>query len=251
MLQHTQADRSDALPAYRLRCFRATQLHDAAGVDCTPRARKTRALLIYVLLARSAAISRERLAALLWAHHGDEQARASVRQALYELKPLSSGPAPLLKVTRTHVSANDIGVALDIDRADSLAQAAELTTLTELLANTSLTLFADLDDLTPEFDDWLRAERGVELSVSGEVAGRASIAVGAVLMKPRVEGELVQSGAIGERPVGQTNRSVSANGEYRFASLRGFSIDTDIVSYGPRVAPCSPRAGGRPCLRAV
>jgi iron complex outermembrane receptor protein len=78
--------------------------------------------------------------------------------------------------------------------------------------------------------------RGVELSVSGQVAGRASLAVGAVLMKPRVEGELVQAGVIGERPVGQTNRSVSVNGEYRFACISGFSIDTDIVSYGRRVA---------------
>jgi iron complex outermembrane receptor protein len=78
--------------------------------------------------------------------------------------------------------------------------------------------------------------RGVELSVSGQMAGRASVAVGAVLMKPRVEGELVESGVIGERPVGQTSRSVSVNGEYRFSCLHGFSIDTDIVSYGPRVA---------------
>jgi DNA-binding SARP family transcriptional activator len=159
MLQQPQPDRSNAMPAYRLRGFGATRLHDAAGVDCTPRARKTRALLIHVLLARKAAISRERLAALLWADHGDEQARASVRQALYELKPLSSGAVPLLRVTRTHVSANDVDVAIDIDRADTLAQAAELGALTELLANTSLTLFADLDDLTPEYDDWLRAER--------------------------------------------------------------------------------------------
>ena len=78
--------------------------------------------------------------------------------------------------------------------------------------------------------------RGVELSVSGQVAGRASLAVGAVLMKPRVEGELVTAGIIGERPVGRTSRSVSVNGEYRFASLCGFSIDTDIVDYGRRVA---------------
>jgi iron complex outermembrane receptor protein len=78
--------------------------------------------------------------------------------------------------------------------------------------------------------------RGVELSLSGQVARRASLAVGAVLMKPRVEGELVDAGIIGERPVGQTARSVSVNGEYRFACLHGFSIDTDIVNYGRRVA---------------
>jgi iron complex outermembrane receptor protein len=78
--------------------------------------------------------------------------------------------------------------------------------------------------------------RGVEVSLSGEVTPRASIAVGAVLMRPRVEGELVDSGAIGRKPVGQTNRTVIINGEYRLASLPGFSLDTDIVSYGRRVA---------------
>jgi iron complex outermembrane receptor protein len=78
--------------------------------------------------------------------------------------------------------------------------------------------------------------RGVELSVSGQVTEHASIAVGAVLMNPRVEGELVTAGIIGDRPVGQTNRSVSVNGEYRFAWIRGFSVDTDIVNYGRRVA---------------
>src|SRR5262249_40904624 len=98
MLTQTQIDRQSALAAYRLGCFGAVQLHDAAGVDCTPRGRKTRAVLIYVLLARSE-ISRDRLAALLWADHGDEQARASVRQALYELKPLCTGSAPLLRIT--------------------------------------------------------------------------------------------------------------------------------------------------------
>src|SRR5262245_24246461 len=113
MLTQTQIDRPGASVAFRLRCFGAIQLHDAAGTDCTPRGRKTRALLIYVLLARSA-ISRDRLASLLWADHGDEQARASVRQALYELRPLSTGSAPLLRITRSHVSANHIDVASDL-----------------------------------------------------------------------------------------------------------------------------------------
>jgi hypothetical protein len=55
-------------------------------------------------------------------------------------------------------------------------------------------------------------------------------------MQPRVTGERVDAGAIGDRPVGQTNRSVSVNGEYRFVSIKGLSVDTDIVSYGRRVA---------------
>lgn len=78
--------------------------------------------------------------------------------------------------------------------------------------------------------------RGVEISLSGDVTPRANIAVGAVLMRPRVEGEQVDAGVIGRRPVGQTPRTAIVNGEYRLASIQGFSIDTDIVSYGRRVA---------------
>jgi iron complex outermembrane receptor protein len=81
-----------------------------------------------------------------------------------------------------------------------------------------------------------QSHRGVELSVSGQVSPRANVAVGAVLMRPRVEGELVDSGEIGDKPVGQTSRSVIANAEYRFAAIQGLSVDTNIVSYGSRVA---------------
>jgi iron complex outermembrane recepter protein len=81
-----------------------------------------------------------------------------------------------------------------------------------------------------------QSHRGVELSLSGEVTPNASLSIGAVLMKPRVAGELVDAGEIGDRPVGQTSRTVIVNGEYRVAALPGFSIDTDIVSYGRRVA---------------
>jgi DNA-binding SARP family transcriptional activator len=104
-------------------------------------------------------VSRERLAALLWGDSGEEQARASVRQALYELRHLSNGVASLLTVTREHVAANAGAVTLDIDRAESLAQAADIAALADLLQGQQTVLFADLDDITPEFDDWLRLER--------------------------------------------------------------------------------------------
>jgi iron complex outermembrane receptor protein len=78
--------------------------------------------------------------------------------------------------------------------------------------------------------------RGVELSIAGEVTKQASIALGAVFMKPRVDGELVDEGEIGRKPVGQTGRSVNLNAEYRVAAIKGFAFDTDIVSYGRRVA---------------
>jgi iron complex outermembrane receptor protein len=92
----------------------------------------------------------------------------------------------------------------------------------------------DMEGFYRELAD--QRHRGVELSLAGNITDRANLAVGAVLMEPRVEGELVDSGGIGRKPVGQVSRSMSLNGEYRFVSLPGFSLYTDIVSYGRRVA---------------
>jgi iron complex outermembrane recepter protein len=78
--------------------------------------------------------------------------------------------------------------------------------------------------------------RGVEISLAGDLTANMSLAVGAVLMEPRVEGELVDSGGIGHKPVGQTGRGVSLNAEYRVPVIQGFSVYSDIVSYGKRVA---------------
>jgi DNA-binding SARP family transcriptional activator len=159
MLTKSKVDRGDVVPAYRLRCLGDVRLSDAAGEDCTPRSRKTRALLVYVLLFKGAAVSRERLATLLWGDRADEQARASLRQALYELKALSGGAVPLLAITREQVIANADAVAVDLDEAESLAQAGDLAALNELLHDQQLLLLADLDGITADFDDWLRSER--------------------------------------------------------------------------------------------
>src|ERR1044071_8064236 len=66
------------------------RLANSAGDDFTPRARKTRALLAVLALSKGA-VTRSRLTELLWGDRGDEQAKASLRQALYELRELATG----------------------------------------------------------------------------------------------------------------------------------------------------------------
>lgn len=44
--------------------------------------------------------------------------------------------------------------------------------------------------------------RGAELSLNGRVGKSTSIVAGAVAMKPRISGELVESGSVGEKPAG-------------------------------------------------
>ena len=80
--------------------------------------------------------------------------------------------------------------------------------------------------------------RGVEISVTGTVLPRLTAVVGVLLMNPRVTGEAVELGRVGDEPVGQTDRVVRANFEYRFAA-DAFSIDAAVTNYGDRVASSS------------
>jgi len=171
------------MAAYRLRCLGETRICVNDGGDCTPRSRKTRAVLAYVLLNGGAPVGRDRVATLLWGDRAEEQARASVRQALYELRHFSGGSAPLLSVTREHVAANAAAVAIDLDEAESLARGNDVVPLSELLPRQPLALLTDLNDIAPDFDDWLRSERAqridrlIALSVA---AGQAALNRGEV-----------------------------------------------------------------------
>lgn len=66
----------------------AVRLGNGAGDDLTPRPRKTRALLALLALAKGP-VPRSRLIDLLWGDRGEEQGKASLRQALYELRGLA------------------------------------------------------------------------------------------------------------------------------------------------------------------
>jgi iron complex outermembrane receptor protein len=78
--------------------------------------------------------------------------------------------------------------------------------------------------------------RGIELSVAGAATQTLSIVAGAVLMDPSVTGEPVDSGQIGDKPVGQTSRQIRANMEYRPPAAPGLSFDVAVANHGERTA---------------
>jgi iron complex outermembrane receptor protein len=78
--------------------------------------------------------------------------------------------------------------------------------------------------------------RGLELSVSGKPVPSLSLVAGAVLMDPRVKGDGVRLGVVGDRPVGQTDRVLRANLEYRPAIAPGWSFDLAAAHVGRRTA---------------
>ncbi len=70
---------------FNLRLFGTPAVVTAAG-EAVPLGRRARGLLAYLALARDRRASRERLAGLFWSDRGDAQARASLRQALLEIR---------------------------------------------------------------------------------------------------------------------------------------------------------------------
>jgi iron complex outermembrane receptor protein len=78
--------------------------------------------------------------------------------------------------------------------------------------------------------------RGIELSLAGAPIETLTVVAGAVLMQPRVIGTAADNGSVGDKPVGQTDRNLQIDVEYRAPFLPGWSFDTALTHYGARTA---------------
>lgn len=67
--------------------------------------------------------------------------------------------------------------------------------------------------------------RGAEASLSGRPLTGLSIVAGAVWLRPRVSGQAVEDGRIGDRPIGRTPLFVDASADYQLPGLDGVSVD--------------------------
>lgn len=128
--------------AHIIGSFAVYSRHD--GKNVTPRGRKARALLAYLVSDPGTKMPKDRLAALLWGDRGDAQARASLRQVLRELRLALNGSKALIFSDREH-----IWVAADCAIEDSVKLGAQ-----------PKDAFEDLDNISAEFNEWLSGERG-------------------------------------------------------------------------------------------
>jgi len=78
--------------------------------------------------------------------------------------------------------------------------------------------------------------RGVEMSVAGSLAEGLTVVGGMVLLQPRLSGEPVDRGLVGEVPVGPTPRSVLLNVQYGPKAWRGFSVNGQITNGSAQMA---------------
>lgn len=79
-------------------------------------------------------------------------------------------------------------------------------------------------------------QRGIEMSLTGSPVKGLTLVAGNLLLQPRVTGEEVDQGLIGERPVGQTNRLTIVSADYQLPFAKGFSVNGTLTSVGDRVA---------------
>ncbi len=158
-------------PALRVSVFGAMVARDRAGRAVLPKMRKTRAVLAILALRAPEPVLRGQLTALLWSRRDPQQARASLRQALYELHD-SLGPKArdLLQVDRSHLALSG-----DLLWVDVVALKQATLDNQQALSLYRPTLLEDLLGLDPAFDRWLVAERRT-LTLLARGLGEAALA---------------------------------------------------------------------------
>jgi DNA-binding SARP family transcriptional activator/TolB-like protein len=150
----------------RLRLFGIMTATDGRGMSVLPRARKTRAVLALLALTAPRPVLRARLTGLLWSSRENEQARASLRQALHELQEaLGEIAGGVLWADRNHLALRDDMLWVDA-HGIATASAANPQTL-DLLHDD---LLEDLNGLDPAFDRWLDVERARLRNIGREIA---------------------------------------------------------------------------------
>jgi TolB-like protein/DNA-binding winged helix-turn-helix (wHTH) protein/tetratricopeptide (TPR) repeat protein len=147
-------------PLARARLLGGFHLWTLKGDPVPLASRRARSLLAVVCLEGGAGVPRERLCGLLWSDRAEDQARASLRQCLFELKAalgdLSDG---LLDIGRERIVARSGALDSDIMQAQRALEGsdpAELAAVGPLLSTGQLLEGLGVPGL---FQDWLKQTR--------------------------------------------------------------------------------------------
>lgn len=134
-------------------------LTDTEGRSFAPKAQKERALLALLALAPHGERSRAWLRDKLWSDRGEEQASASLRQALVRLrKSLAHRGHELLRADRHTVSLDLRRIEVDA-RLLEQGEPGEAGERPSSVVGPPPEFLEGLDVADPEFEEWLRAER--------------------------------------------------------------------------------------------
>src|SRR5579884_1199330 len=183
----------------KLELLGPVRLSNSAGDDFTPRARKTRALLAVLALSKGA-VTRCRLTELLWGDRGDEQAKASLRQALYEIRELAN--RGFVTADRESVRLGPKRLSSDLAIVQRSIAENDAAAVADALQQIDCPLLGTLDDITPEFDEWLRDERArlsSALVAQSATLAEAEIGAGRVVLARSIADQLERLDPVDER----------------------------------------------------
>ena len=128
------------------------------GRETPLSSRKALAILLYLALQPQRSESRERIATLLWSESGDEHARAALRQTLRRLKADLVEVGELIEADRSMLRLLT-PILVDIVEAGEEARLGEPPALLQRDDVDLGRLFADLEDLDPDFNLWIAVQR--------------------------------------------------------------------------------------------
>jgi len=130
------------------------------GENVLPKSRKARAILGFICMAAGKPVARARLAAMLWDRVLDSQARASLRQALYELSTAFGPYAEELISGDLHTIRIDASLCWVDALAVLSPEPSPVGQLrSDLVALCAGELLEDIDGASASFDQWLLSER--------------------------------------------------------------------------------------------
>ena len=116
------------------------------GADLTPKSRKSRAILAMLAVAPRGSRSRVWLRDKLWSDRGEDQASASLRQALLDIRSALGDRAAVVLTADKHTVSLDLA-AIRVDALEA-AQGSVAVGQTE-------NFLEGIDVRDPEFEDWL------------------------------------------------------------------------------------------------
>lgn len=186
MSESTQQKDSISQPVLRVSLLGSIEIRTENG-GLVELPRKVRALFAYLLTRRGTLVPRQTLLGLFWGDRAEEQARASLRQALNILKTALGDVADsVITSTGESVSIMDGSVFTDIDELEQVTEAPVADDLEAPLKFESLEFLEGLTIGEAGFEDWISGERErvqarlvgqlKQLAAASEVAGQFDLA---------------------------------------------------------------------------
>jgi DNA-binding SARP family transcriptional activator/pimeloyl-ACP methyl ester carboxylesterase len=209
------------------------------GPTLTVRTRKAEALLAYLALHPGRAHRRENLAAMFWGDMPDEQARGSLRHALYELRRALAAVPAALRVEGDTVAVDVDRIDLDVATFTRLLDDGRPRALEQAIALYRGDLLAGLTVKEEPWEAWLRSERA-------RLRDRALEGVARLLTRQRQAGQLQLAIATAHRqlaldplqePVHRALMALYAQLGQRGAALRQYQQCVNVVQRELGVEP--------------